>query len=265
MTRRNKQPLAERVANAAEAALAVQGSVCAIDVLMGIRWIDGGAVARWQTGELACLEEAMSTNPERIAEALSLLHAWAEEKGLVASPATYLARSPERPTLRFSRDGQEAVEALYRSHWLSPALPEKKRQRLAEKANRAPELVVIQPLNKEWRCHRCAGSGDLLIMEPPGPACLRCAGLDDLEFLPAGDHRLTRRAKVESRRYAVVVRFSRTRRRYERQGLLVERDALAHARGECDAPSRGEDRIAKRRSAPRRSAVLRGARTPRGA
>jgi hypothetical protein len=67
------------------------------------------------------------------------------------------------------------------------------------------------------------------MMEPPGPACLRCAGLDDLEFLPAGNAMLTRRVKANSTRYAVVVRFSRTRGRYERQGLLVERRALADA------------------------------------
>jgi hypothetical protein len=74
------------------------------------------------------------------------------------------------------------------------------------------------------------------MMEAPGPACLRCVGLDDLEYLPAGDALLTRRAKSKSRRYAVVVRFSRTRRRYERQGLLVEPQALAGAQQNLEAP-----------------------------
>ncbi|UWU91659.1 hypothetical protein [Bradyrhizobium sp. CB1015] len=113
---------------------------------------------------------------------------------------------------------------------MSPQLSEAKRERLAEKASRAPELVVIQPLNTEWTCHRCGATGGLLMMEPPGPACLRCVGLHDLEFLPAGDALLTRRVKANSSRYAVVVRFSRSRRRYERQGLLVEPRALADAR-----------------------------------
>ena len=67
----------------------------------------------------------------------------------------------------------------------------------------------------------------ILMMEGPGPACLRCVGLNDLEFLPAGDALLTRRARARSTRYAVVVRFSRTRGRYERQGLLVEPQALS--------------------------------------
>jgi hypothetical protein len=57
--------------------------------------------------------------------------------------------------------------------------------------------------------------------------CLRCVGLDDFEFLSAGDALLTRRVKAKSARYAVVVRFSRARRRYERQGVLVEQQALA--------------------------------------
>jgi hypothetical protein len=72
-------------------------------------------------------------------------------------------------------------------------------------------------------------------MEDPGPACMRCVGLDDLEFLGAGDALLTRRAKAKSTRCAVVVRFSKTRRRYERQGLLVEPQALAEAQREVDA------------------------------
>jgi hypothetical protein len=97
---------------------------------------------------------------------------------------------------------------------------------MAEKASSGPELVVIEPLNGEWRCHRCGGTGNLLMMETPGPVCLRCAGLHDLEFLAAGDALLTRRVKAASARHAVVVRFSKSRRRYERQGLLVEPQAL---------------------------------------
>lgn len=69
---------------------------------------------------------------------------------------------------------------------------------------------------------RCGATCDLLMMEHEGPACLGCVGLADLTFLPAGDALLTRRAKAKSARSAVVVRFSRSRKRYERQGLLVE-------------------------------------------
>jgi hypothetical protein len=76
------------------------------------------------------------------------------------------------------------------------------------------------------------------MMENSGPACLRCVGLDDLEYRPAGDALLTRRVKAKSTRYAVVVHFSRSRRRYERQGLLVEPLATANARRDLETRRR---------------------------
>ena len=60
-----------------------------------------------------------------------------------------------------------------------------------------------------------------------GTARPACAALDDLEFLPSGNALLTRRVKAKSARTAVVVRFSKRRGRYERQGLLVEAEPLA--------------------------------------
>ena len=229
MSRKKRVPLANRVTQAAEAALVDRNFASAIDVLVGIGWLDPGAVERWRRGQIDCLEEVVQVDPPRISEAMQLFRSWAIERGLSASPVAYVARTPRRQALRFSRSGNPVVEASYRTHWISPELSEKKRERLAEQASRAPELVVIRPLNSEWACHRCGGTGDLLMMETPGPVCLRCVGLDDLEYMPAGDAMLTRRAKAKSTRYAVVVRFSRTRRRYERLGLLVEPSALADA------------------------------------
>ena len=56
----------------------------------------------------------------------------------------------------------------------------------------------------------------------------------------------------EGRQKAVVVRFSRTRNRYERQGLLVEESALVRAEQECladaDARARMRERQAERLS-----------------
>jgi hypothetical protein len=230
MSRKNRVPLADRVARAAETALAARLVVSSIDILLELGWLDPEAVERWRRGQIGCLEEVVRTNLPRISEAMRLFRSWAVAKGLSASEMVYVARTVGRQRLRFSRSGNPAIEASYRTHWVSPELSEKKRERLAEEASRAPELVVVQPLNAEWRCHRCGGTGDLLMMENPGPACLRCVGLGDLEFLPAGDALLTRRVKANSTRHAVVVRFSTTRGRYERQGLLVEPQALADAR-----------------------------------
>jgi hypothetical protein len=239
MSRENRNSLADRVVRAAEAALAGQDYVGAIDILAGIGWVDGGTIKRWQRGQIDCIESALQTSPPRILEALKLFESWATGRGMLASEASYVASSPQRQPLRFSRSGDPAIEARYRTHWVSPKLPEKKRDRLVEKASHAPELVVIEPLNRNWVCHRCGGSGDFLMMEDPGPVCLRCMGLDDLAFLPAGDPLLSRRVKAKGPRSAVVVRFSRSRRRYERQGLLVEPQALSEVQRELGARRRG--------------------------
>jgi hypothetical protein len=229
MNPENRKKLADRVTTAAEAALTAQNYVAPVDVLMGIGWLDGGTVKRWRQGQVDYLERAAQANLPRISEAMKLFRSWATAKGLSASETYYVARTAQRQTLRFSKSGDPTIEQLYRTHWVSGELSKAKRERLAAKAGRAPELMVIQPLNREWRCHRCGGSGDLLIMENPGPACLRCAGLDDLAFLAAGDALLTRPVKAKSARFSVVVRFSKSRRRYERQGLLVEPQALTEA------------------------------------
>jgi hypothetical protein len=239
MNTKNRSQLVDRVTRAADTALAAQGYVSPVDVLVGIHWIDGGIVKRWQQGQIDCLEAAMQTNPARVTEAMTLFQSWAAQKQLVPSETQYVARTPQRETLRFSRSGDAGIEARYRTHWVSPALSEKKRERLAAQASRPPDLVVIQPLKHEWECHRCGGTGDLLVMENAGPACLRCVGLDDLEFLPAGDALLTRRVRAKSARSAVVVRFSRSRERYERQGLLVEPHTLAEVQQQIEARERG--------------------------
>ena len=84
-----------------------------------------------------------------------------------------------------------------------------------------------------------------------GALCLTCADLDHLVFLPSGDVALTRRAKRNSRLHAVVLKWARARKRHERQGLLVEEDALERAETEClaDAEIR---QIRRTREAERR-------------
>jgi hypothetical protein len=113
------------------------------------------------------------------------------------------------------------------------------------------ELLVIQPV-RDWICAECRGTGDLLVMDDKGPLCLACADLDHLVFLPSGDAALTRRAKKASRLSAVVVRWSRTRKRYERQGVLVEEPALELAEQQCladeDARRRRRERDRVRRA-----------------
>src|SRR2546430_722357 len=98
--------------------------------------------------------------------------------------------------------------------------------------------LVVFDIVRESKCAECLHElwkGDFLFMEGRRPLCLRCADLDHLVYLPRGDTALTRRARKRSALSAVVVRFSRTRKRYERQGVLVEKFALKQAGEEGSA------------------------------
>lgn len=212
----------------AEAALADHQFVTAIDVMVGMGWLTTPKVDRWRQGRIDYLERQVTANLSKISTAMTTFRRWAGTEGLKPTETAYLARSRDHRPLQFSKSGDPAIETAYRTHWISPDLSETKKARLVEKQGRAADLVVISPL-KEWICRECGGSGDLLFMEGEGPLCLECADLDHLVFLPAGDPALTRRAKKSSGLAAVVVRFSRLRSHYERQGILVEGEALADA------------------------------------
>lgn len=242
--------LERRVVRAAEAALAERQVVSPLDVLVGLGWLTSSHVAMWRQGRTETLEETLSVSPAKLSAAWRAFERWAGRRGLVASEISYVARTPDRRPLRFSESGDLDVERAYRTHWLSPELSAGERERLTQRQSRPPELVVIAPLG-DWTCTACGGTGDLLIMDASGALCLACADLDHLVLLPAGDAALTRRAKRASRLSAVVVRFSRARRRYERQGILIEEEALEGAERECladeEARARRRARDAERR------------------
>src|SRR5918996_5697796 len=243
--------LEQRVIDAAEAALAARGYVTAIDVLTGIGWLPPSSERAWRHGRIPYLERGVTANLNKVSRAMRHFRRWAKSRGLKPSETAYLARTRDGRALRFSRSGQPSLELAYRTHWVSPELSERKRARLAERQSRPPELVVISAV-RDWTCNACGGTGDLLIMDGPGPLCMACAEMDHLVYLPAGDAALTRRAKAASGLSAVVVRFSRARKRYERQGVLVEEDALAAAERRCladeEARARRRARDAERRA-----------------
>jgi hypothetical protein len=224
--------LERRVVAAAEVALARSRSVSPIDVVTGIRWLPPHLVDEWRQGRIDYLEQHITARPENRLHALSFLRKWAERSGLQRMEVEYLAASRDRRPLRFTAGGDPAVELTYRTHWISPDLSDAARERVRQRQSKPPDLVVISPLNA-WICNACGDTGPFLIMEGDGSICLTCADLDHLLFLPSGDAALTRRAKKASTLSAVVVRFSRARKRYERQGTLVEEAALEQAEEQC--------------------------------
>lgn len=91
-------------------------------------------------------------------------------------------------------------------------------------------LCVTNPLI----CSDCGTElhpGDLVSKQ----SCLKCEKLDHLVFLKSGNVALTRRSKEHSKTFAVVKKFSKSRKRNETQGYLVELEALVIAERECEA------------------------------
>jgi hypothetical protein len=120
----------------------------------------------------------------------------------------------------------------------------------------APQEIVVFWVRRDTQCGECGRElwkGSLLRMEDGKPLCMECADLDHLEFLPRGDVAVTRRASKYTRLRAVVVEWSRTRQRYERQGILAEPEAIQRAEEESladsDARERRREREALRREA----------------
>ena len=224
--------LRSRVAAAAADALARQGFVTPVDVCLGLGWLHASNVDDWRHGRVDNLEYFLPVHGDRITELIVCLDSWARERGLQRTEAEYVSATRNRRPLRFSTGAPAAVEAAWRTRWVSRDLPAQKRERITKAQDSPPDLVVVQPV-RDWTCAECQGTGDLLIMDDAGPLCLACADMDHLVFLPSGEAALTRRAKKASGLSAVVVRWSRTRKRYERQGLLVEDAALEHAEQQC--------------------------------
>lgn len=243
----NQEKLESRVHRAAGEALYRQHYVSAIDVLCGMGLLASSQVDAWRKGRVDFLERLIQGSQTKISTSLAIFRRWAMEKGLKPSETEYVRTTRGgKVGLQFSSSGDIGIEKSYRTHFVSPELSEKKQQRLQEKLNKAPNPVVFDNL-RESRCSECGAEiekGAFLFMEKEQPLCLACARLDDLEFLPSGEAALTRRASRYSERVAVVVRFSRSRKRYERQGVLVEASGLEKAERECleDADERALER-----------------------
>ena len=137
-------------------------------------------------------------------------------------------------------------------------MPRLASQRFGDMAVAKPEQDEIKVFisHRDSTCGECleelGSKAWITLVRDKGALCLSCADLDQLIFLASGDAALTRRARKHSLLSAVVLKWSRARKRYERQGLLVEERALELAEGECladaDLRARRREREAERRA-----------------
>jgi len=109
--------------------------------------------------------------------------------------------------------------------------------------------------SKEAICSECGENlgrhAWITLTQDKDVVCLSCADLDHLVFLPSGDAALTRRSGKYSNLKTVVLKWSSRRKRYERQGILVEESAIQRAEEEsladADIRERRREREAQRR------------------
>lgn len=125
---------------------------------------------------------------------------------------------------------------------------------MSNQSERVPDRFEIKIFisGRDSSCDECkeelGRSAWIRLVEGKGALCLACADLDHLIYLPSGDAALTRRARKYSTLSAVVLKWSRARKRYERQGLLVDEEAVDQAQSECLADAELREARAERRA-----------------
>jgi hypothetical protein len=147
---------------------------------------------------------------------------------------------------KFSRKIDEDIQEVLLSICLAPNI---------FKMNQNGDLKVFIT-NRDSTCDECGENlgrkAWITLTRGKGALCLSCADLDHLVFLSPGNAALTRRARRHSTLSAVVLKWSQSRKRYERQGILVEEAALEKAEKECladeEARRRRREREAERRA-----------------
>jgi hypothetical protein len=76
--------LKQRVERAAEAALAEQSYVSAIDVFLGLGWLAPTHHDQWRQGRVQCLERVMQASLPKLSTAMGVFRRWAQQRGLGA-------------------------------------------------------------------------------------------------------------------------------------------------------------------------------------
>lgn len=241
------EPFDSRVLVAAERAFKTHGFVSFVDVMIGIGFLAESNLKVWRLGRIPTIADLLQGGPPKLNRAVELLRQFAREHGPVEPEARFTRQTPRgEEDLQIAPEGLEDKAQYLKLRWMPEHFADENHERKVQKAERATDPVAFI-VSRDSKCSECGveiEQGDMLYMDANEPLCLACAGMGELEFLPAGDTALTRRSTKYSSRKIVVVKFSRSRGRYERQGILAEADAIAKAEEECaeDADERAADR-----------------------
>ena len=122
------------VLSAANAALDRNGFVAPIDVLTGLGWLRTEHAEAWRRGRVPYLERVTVASLGKLSRALRILRRWAQQRGLQPRETVYVSWTKSRHRLRFTKTGDQNLERVYRTHWISPDLVAAKRHQTGEKS-----------------------------------------------------------------------------------------------------------------------------------
>lgn len=228
-------PYHHKVVSCCEAVLQREGSVGLIDLCQQMGFLHFTHINDWKHGkpQATPLHQKLKVGAEKLSKVISTLESWAHENNMSPLQVPYerLGRNGAEPLPILLFDDPE-LDAIWRRHWIPAGLTTHKAEKLAQKLTRPEDLVVFVPTIHQQICQECAAEivrSEFFFLEHNQPLCLNCADLDHLEFLPAGNATLTRRARKFSPLVAEVLQLNGRRKRYDRIGLLVATAAIDQA------------------------------------
>ncbi len=102
------------MARAAQAALARQRFVSAIDVLLGLGWLAPSHVDQWRQGRVDSLEQVVQANLSKITAVMAALRRWARDRGSTRRrPITSLALGPPSAAVQRHRRGRHRARVSH--------------------------------------------------------------------------------------------------------------------------------------------------------
>ncbi len=235
MSTQSKSSMEQRTLVAAEKALKSHGAVGPIELLLQLGFLSRSAIDGWRREHVRylVLEDHIECGTAKLQIVFETFRGWVAQQGLEAMPGNYVASSVrETRELKIVSTENVALDDFYRTRYRRSDLSPARRKAVEKKVNAAVELCVFIQTTDETTCQECTAQlerGQMFCLEKQEPLCLDCADLSHLEFLPSGDATLTRRAKKASPLHAVVLQFNRSRKRYDRRGLLVSQQSIAEA------------------------------------
>jgi len=100
--KKRPKPLSQKVATTAGLVVSKQGYVSAVDLFIGLGWLNQANLLDWKKGKIPYLERVVTANLKKISRAMKEFRTWATHAKLKKSITIYKHKSHK---LRFSKSG----------------------------------------------------------------------------------------------------------------------------------------------------------------